>query len=273
MMPPSQVHYGITVLKKSRLLRVNLAIKTKKFIKEQLNIMIRKSKTPYVRDVYLAYLIDGAERTETDGFAKIEEWMVATEPPKEIIQWDRRRDIVNPIETAICFYCNDSGFQPILGNPRGYVEKLRKYELVVGLDASPYWNMPLWVQKSQIGLNIGITYFYGSQGIKVIPNIRLGDDRTLSSLEAYPKHTLIAIGTNGFTHKLEVRYKFSEQMMKVVDILEPCGICVYGPAHDEIFSYVRLKGIPIYQYDSYTMKENKKDRARRLSEVNKNERL
>lgn len=235
--------------------------------------MIRKSKTPYVRDVYLAYLIDGAERTETDGFAKIEEWMVATEPPKEIIQWDRRRDIVNPIETAICFYCNDSGFQPILGNPRGYVEKLREYELVVGLDASPYWNMPLWVQKSQIGLNIGITYFYGSQGIKVIPNIRLGDDRTLSSLEAYPKHTLIAIGTNGFTHKLEVRYKFSEQMMKVVDILEPCGVCVYGPAHDEIFSYVRLKGIPIYQYDSYTMKENKKDRARRLSEVNKNERL
>ena len=42
--------------------------------------MLRKNKTPYVRDVYLAYLIDGAERTETDGFSKIEEWMVATLP-------------------------------------------------------------------------------------------------------------------------------------------------------------------------------------------------
>jgi len=51
---------------------------------------IRKSKTPYVRDVYLAYLIDGARRTETDEFPIIEEWMVATEPPKEIIQWDRK---------------------------------------------------------------------------------------------------------------------------------------------------------------------------------------
>lgn len=235
--------------------------------------MLRKNKTPYIRDVYLAYLIDGAERTETDGFAKIEEWMVATEPPKEIIQWDRRCDVINPSEIGMCFYCNDPGFQPILGNPKGYVEKLRKYGLVIGVDASPYWNMPLWVQKSQIGLNIGITYFYGSQGIKVIPNVRLGDDRTLSSLEAYPKHTLIAVGTNGFTHKLEVRYKFSEQMMRIVDVLQPSGICVYGPALDEIFAYARLNSIPIYQYDSYTMKENEKDRARKLSEGNKNERV
>ena len=68
---------------------------------------IKKSKTPHVRDVYLAYLIDGARRTETDEFPKIEEWMVATEPPKEIIQWDRRYDVKEPLNTAICFYCCD----------------------------------------------------------------------------------------------------------------------------------------------------------------------
>lgn len=235
--------------------------------------MLRKTKTPYVRDVYLAYLIDGAERTETDGFAKIEDWMVATEPPKEIIQWDRRQDVVNFEDTGICFYCNDPGFQPILGNPKAYTSKLRKYGLVLGLDASPYWNMPLWTQKSQIGLNIGITYFYGSQGIRIIPNVRLGDDRTLSSLEAYPHHTLIAIGTNGFTHKLIVRRKFAEQMKVIVDTLNPSGICVYGPTPSEIFDYVRNKGIPIYQYDSYTMKENEKDKTQKLSEETSDERV
>ena len=57
-----------------------------------------------------------------------------------------------------------------------------------------------------------------------------------------------------------------------MDELEPAGICVYGPDSDEIFRYVRLKGIPIYQYDSYTMKENAKDKERKLSEVNKDER-
>ncbi len=234
--------------------------------------MLRKSKSPYLRDVYLAYLIDGARRTETDEFPIIEEWMVATEPPKEIIQWDRRRDVINPSDTAICFYCSDPGFQPILNNPKNYAEKLKRYNCVVGLDASPYDNMPIVVQKSQIYLNIAITYYYGSLGIKVIPNVRLGDDRTISSLEAYPKHTLIAIGTHGFTHRLDNRYIFANQMQKIVDILEPSGICVYGPASDEIFGYARLKGIPIHQYDSYTMKENAKDKMRKLSEDCKDER-
>ena len=227
--------------------------------------MLRKSKTPYVRDVYLAYLIAGARRTKTDDYPIIEEWMVATEPPKEIIQWDRRCDIKNPRETAICFYCSDHGFQPILGNPKRYVDKLKQYDCIVGLDASPYDNMPLWVQKSQIGLNLGITYYYGSLGMKVIPNVRIGDNRTLSSLEAYPKHTLIAIGTHGFTKRLDNRYIFAEQVDRIVEELEPTGICVYGPVPDEVFNFVRMRGIPIYQYDSYTMKENNKDRLLKKS--------
>ena len=230
--------------------------------------MLRKRKSPYLRDVYLAYLIDGARRTETDGFPIIEEWMVATEPPKEIIQWDRRCDVANPSNTGMSFYCQDPGFQPILNNPRNYVDKLKQYQCVVGLDASPYDNMPLVVQKSQIYLNLACTYYYGLQGIKIIPNVRLGDNRTLSSLEAYPRHTLIAIGTHGFTKILDNRYIFIEQVKKIVDELEPSGICVYGPATDEIFGYAKLKGIPIYQYDSYTMKENAKDKKRKLSEAN-----
>ena len=229
--------------------------------------MLRKCTTPYLRDVYLAYLIANARRTKLDEFPIIEAWMVATEPPKEIIQWDRRGDVIVPQETAISFYCQDPGFQPVLNNPKNYVDKLRQYQCVIGLDASPYDNMPIVVQKSQIFLNLACTYYYGSQGIKVIPNVRLGDNRTLSSLDAYPKHTLIAIGTHGFTKRLDNRHIFIEQVQKIVDELEPIGICVYGPASDDIFGYARLKGIPIYQYDSYTMKENAKDKERRLSEV------
>jgi len=234
--------------------------------------MIRKSKTPYIRDVYLAYLINGARRTKTDGFPIIEEWMVSTDPPKEIIQWDRRCDVTSPKETGICFYCQDPGFQPILGNPKGYVEKLKQYYCIVGIDASPYDNMPLVVQKSQIYLNLGITYYYGSLGYKIIPNVRLGNNDTLSSLEAYPKHTLISIGTHGFIKKLDNRSIFKEQLKIIVDELEPSGICVYGPASEEIFGYAIEKEIPIYQYDSYTMKENMKDKQNKLSEAKNNER-
>lgn len=193
--------------------------------------------------------------------------MVASNPPKEMIQWDRRLDVTDPPNTGMCFYCSDPAFQPILGNPKAYVEKLRTYGVVVGLDPSPYDNMPLTVQKSQIYLNLATTYYYGKQGFKVIPNVRLGSPETLSCLDAFPEHSLIAVGT----HRKDNRTIFAEQIKIVVDRLEPIGICVYGPASDELFGYARSKGVEIYQYNSYTMKENAKDKARRLSEVKTNE--
>jgi hypothetical protein len=222
--------------------------------------VIKKTKTPYIRDLYLAYLIKDAKRTNLDEYPIIEDWMVSEEPPKQIIQWDRRKDVTNAKETAISFYCNDIGFQPILNNPKNYIEKLKAYEMVVGIDASPYDNMPLWVQKSQIGLNIAITYYFGKQGLKIIPNVRIGLDMTITSLEAYPIHTLICVGTNGFIKRKENREIFKNQINKVVDILQPRGICVYGSAPDGLFDYAKSKNIPIYQYDSFTMIENKKDR-------------
>ena len=226
--------------------------------------MIKKSKTPFLRDLYLAYLTKDAKRTNLDEYPIIEEWMVSKEPPSKIIQWDRRRDVENPKNTTISFYCNDIGFQPILNNPKQYVDKLRIYECVVGIDASPYDNMPLWVQKSQIGLNLAITYYFGKQGIKIIPNVRIGCDLTITSQEAYPMHTLICIGTNGFIKRIDNREVFKKQIKMIVDVLQPSGICVYGIALDELFTYVRFKNIPIYQYDSYTMIENKKDKFSKL---------
>lgn len=231
--------------------------------------MIKKSKTPFLRDMYLAYLIKDAKRTCVDEYPIIESWMVAKNPPSKIVQWDRRHDVTDCKNTTISFYCNDLGFQPILNNPKNYVEKLKKYEMVVGLDASPYDNMPLWVQKSQIGLNIALTYYFGKQGIMIIPNIRIGDDLTVTSLEAYPMHTLICIGTNGFVKLLDNRKIWQRQIKLVVDTLQPTGICVYGPASNELFGYAYQKNIPIHQYDSYTMIENKKDKLNQSFKGNK----
>ena len=117
--------------------------------------------------------------------------------------------------------------------------------------------MPLVVQKSQIYDNLAITYYYGKNGLKIIPNVRIGVADTLSSLEAYPKNTLISIGTNGFTHNLANRKIFREQVKIVIDTLSPKGILVYGPASEYIFEKAIRKEIPIYQYDSYTMNRNK----------------
>lgn len=225
----------------------------------------KKITNLYVRTLFLSYLIEGAQRTTPDGYPIIEKWMVATEPPKEVFQWDCRRKVEDPKTTAMSFYCRDEKFTPILNNPKRYVETLSKYACVIGVDSSPYDNMPLVVQKSQIYTNLAMTYFFGKHGIKIIPNVRLGNDDTIGMLDAIPKQCLIAVGTNGFTKKIENRKIFRDQISIIVDVLQPTGIIVYGPAHDYVFKSAINFGIPIFQYDSYIMKRN----AQRKAEIKK----
>ena len=229
-------------------------------------IEFKNLTNPYVRDVFLSYLIKGARRTTPDGYPIIEKWMVSKNVPKEVHQWDCRDEVANPKETGMSFYCRDEGFTPILNNPHNYVEKLSKYQCVIGMDASPYDNMPLVVQKSQIYTNLAITYYFGTQGLKVIPNVRVGNDETLGMLDAIPRETLIAIGTNGFTWRKENREIFRNQLNIIVDELRPLGIIVYGQVYDFIFDYVRELNVPIYQFDSHTNKRNKEAKSKKRLE-------
>lgn len=141
-----------------------------------------------------------------------------------------------------------------------YLNLLKKAAVVIGIDASPYDDMPLVVQKYQIYRNLAITYYYGKQGIKIIPNVRLGSNYTFSSLEAYPHHTLIAIGTNGFMRNKDNRYLYETQFERIVEELEPTGVVIYGPVYQEINDIAEAKGIKIYPYESYTMKQNAADK-------------
>ena len=226
---------------------------------------------PYVRDVFLSYLIEGARRTVPDGYPIIEGLMVATEVPEEVFQWDCRNEVTDPSSTAISFYCNDKGFTPILNNPHKYVEKLSKYACVIGMDASPYDNMPLVVQKSQIYTNLAITFFFGMQGLKVIPNVRLGNDDTIGMLDAIPKNCLIAVGTNGFIWRRDNRKAFRNQMNIVIDVLHPTGIIVYGQSYDYVFQTAINANIPIYQYDSHTIKRNAEVKSNKMLEGDRHE--
>lgn len=205
---------------------------------------------PYIRDVYLAYIIRGARLTK-EGYPIIEKWMVSREIPSSISQWNCRSKIKDPSKTAISFYCNDQYFQPVISNPNKYIEKLSIYQMVIGMDASPFDNMPLVVQQSQIYVNLALTYYYGRQGLKIVPNIRLGLDKTIDSLEAYPCGTLIAIGTNGFVNDKLNLSNFANQIKIIVNKLNPSGIIVYGTTPNIIFEYPKRLNIPIYAFESF----------------------
>lgn len=163
-----------------------------------------------------------------------------------------------PSLTGMSFYCGDQYFQPVISNPNRYLDKLSNYQVVIGMDASPYDNMPPIVQCSQIYVNLAITYYYGRHGIKIIPNVRIGNAMTYSSLKAYPNGTLISIGTNGFVKEQNNRKIFKKQLKLIIDTLNPSGILVYGSIPDDIFSYAKERKIPLYVFESFIHNRRRK---------------
>ena len=116
--------------------------------------------------------------------------------------------------------------------------------------------MSIIQRKSQIYDSLVVMYLLGMEGIKIIPNIRLGSDETISFLEAIPKNCVISIGVNGFYKKNYDREQLIRQGKKVIDILKPKAICIYGYEIMELEECVRLNNVEIYRYNSFTMNRN-----------------
>lgn len=108
--------------------------------------------------------------------------------------------------------------------------------------------MPLIKQKAQMYDNLSFTYFFGKQGIPIIPNLRVGISELVPEyLEAIPKNTYVAIGTHGFIKGSVEKYTWYEFIETFLNILHPKGVIVYGSLKSPL-SQPLIKDIPFYYY-------------------------
>lgn len=131
---------------------------------------------------------------------------------------------------------------------------------IIGLDFSVHSDMQVIKQKSQMNDNLSLSYFYGKQGVKLIPNIRCGIDELIPEyLETIPKHSIIAVGTHGFIKTNQERYEWYCFLERLIKELEPTEIIVYGTLPGELFNNMKNKQKFVF-YDSWI--------AKRVKEVN-----
>ena len=87
-----------------------------------------------------------------------------------------------------------------------------------------------------------MTYYYGLNGIPIIPNIRCGIDELLPEfLSAIPKNSVIAVGTHGFIKEHREKYEWYCFLERIIDELHPPTIVVYGTLSSEIFDVLKEK--------------------------------
>lgn len=203
--------------------------------------------------------MEDANFTENEEYPIIESWMIPDTPPKKIMPFDKALNYQGDLsEIYICTYSADRTFERIRRNPKRYLSFFKKSAGLIGFDYSIHSDMPIVKQKAQMNDNLSLSYYFGKQGNKLIPNIRYGNDESADEfLSAIPKHKLIAIGTHGF---IKEKYKKAEWycfLEKIIDTLEPLGIVVYGNLNGSLFKDFEQK-CKFYYYEPWIYSDRKK---------------
>lgn len=160
------------------------------------------------------------------------------------------------------FYEDDVKFEKVWNRSNTYLNILKEYEGVITPDFSIYRDMPLVMQYWNIYRSRAIGQWLQENGISVIPNIRVGDERTYEAACAgIQKQGIIAVGSHGCIKVLTDRSYFINGLEYIINRLEPSSLIVYGAAPDNIFAKYREKGIEILQFDSDFMKSRKVKKA------------
>lgn len=156
------------------------------------------------------------------------------------------------------FYEDDVAFERIWNKPNKYLPILGKFKGVITPDFSIYRDMPLVMQHWNIYRSRAIGHWLQENGIRVIPNIRFGDERTYEiSCAGIEKHSVVSVGSHGCMKLLSERRIFKEGLNHIINNLEPKMIVVYGTTPDEVFNQCKVAGIEIIQFDSAYMQSKK----------------
>lgn len=215
-----------------------------------------------VPDSFQAFLVSGAQFTAQEEYPIIPESFVSTVVPKKVMPFSKAITYQGDLRDAfIAFYSPDDTFERVRRFPKRYVSFFQRTAGIIGPDYSIHSDMPVIKQKAQINDNLSLTYYYGSQGIPVIPNLRCGIDELLPEfLSAIPRNSIVAIGTHGFVHQKQEQcewFCFIEQFCKT---LEPSGIVVYGSLTGKMFDGLK-ENHSFFFYDPWISQRVKEVRA------------
>ena len=196
-----------------------------------------------VDDSFYAFLVEGASFTQTEEYPILPKSIISTVVPKKILPFSKAITFHGDLhDTFICFFSPDKTFERIRRNPRKYLPFFQRTAGIIGFDFSIHDDMPIVKQKSQINDNLSLTYFFGKNGVSVIPNLRCGMNELLPEfLQAIPPHSIVAVGTHGFCRSPEERCEWYCFLEPIIQRLAPSTIIVYGTLNAPLFDDLKAQ--------------------------------
>ena len=205
-----------------------------------------------VEDSFQAFLVKGAHFTKTEEYPIIPREFISNRLPVKIMHFSKAITYRGDLhDTFICFFSPDKSFERVRKNPKRYLSFFKRTAGIIGFDYSIHSDMPVIKQKAQMNDNLSLTYYYGSNGISVIPNLRCGiDDLLPEFLSALPKRSVVAVGTHGFIKTKHERYNWFCFLETIINEIEPKDVVVYGTLNDPMFDELKSR-TNIVCYDAW----------------------
>ena len=134
----------------------------------------------------------------------------------------------------IHFYIDDYQFERIWKQPIRYIEILKQFKGVICPDFSVYKNMPKAQQIFQVYKQRLLSALMRNEGINLIPNLTWSDLDSLDwILEDFPKHSVVALSTNGCLNK-KIKNDFIQCYKKAIRMVDPIQIIIIGTVPAEL---------------------------------------
>lgn len=163
-------------------------------------------------------------------------------------------------DKCIHFYEHDVKFCCVWNTPGRYLNLFKRAQGVIGPDFSMYRNMPEAMQIWSCFKSRAITYWLQREGVHVIPNVRISDERCLSWVfNGLPRRSVIAMSTVGCCKHCDDKAYLRMAVEATVDVIEPVAIVVNGSAPCEIFKPAKDVGVEIIAFESQCSRAHRKE--------------
>lgn len=216
------------------------------------------SKKP-VNDVFGFWQIKGAELS---GKYEIPVLHGTSKIPDDLVPFTDCENEKNPEQKAVHFYQFDEYFINSLESKTKLPKKLKilkKFQSVISPDYSVYRDMPLAQQIFQIYKNRSVGNFLMQNGIKIIPNVRWGDERSYDfAFDGIDKWGVVAVGIQGAYGSKDNSEYFERGFYKMLEVLEPETILCYGKLSNGLKSECNFRKINIKSYQTKISKALRK---------------
>lgn len=185
-------------------------------------------------DGFQAYLVEKANFTGDIKMPEIID-MNNTSIPKDLISYEKLRTSKNK-RGYIHFYNHDKIFANFIADVNSYIPYLTEYDGVITPDCSLAIGQFDYLQMTNTYFNRAVGVYLQQHGIPIIPTIRWSDEDSFRyCFNGLPKNSIVAISTHGCIKSNEQKRMFRIGLIKMLDILTPTDVIVYGYMPDTIF--------------------------------------